>query len=476
MLRFDSDAPISKPAPSTAIRSQTYNRTVKQILLLALLGCTLSSAADWQIVWRDEFDGKAGSLPDSTKWTYDLGSGGWGNKELETYTNSPDNVHLDGNGHLVIRVIKTQSGYTSARLKTQGKFATAYGKVEARMKIPFGQGIWPAFWMLGEDISKAGWPACGEIDVMENIGKEPNIVHGTVHGPGYSGGNGIGKSITLKNRVADDFHIFTVVWEPESIEFFVDGVSYHKVTPASLPANTQWVFNKPFFLLLNLAVGGSWPGNPDDTTQFPQDLIVDWVRVSKKTDQAAIHSGAVVNAASFDTNLAPGALATLFGVNLGEGTKVTVNGVPAPLTFVNDTQANFQIPWSTPLNIPVEVHVARNNIDSNSEMITLNATAPSIFAVTCSDTANCTLWGNGFGQTMPPQQDGVPANASPLPYAASTCRLTIAGADTLVTYCGAAPGLLIDQLNFVAPSLTGPVAARLTVGEQSVDFLLAAQT
>jgi beta-glucanase (GH16 family) len=236
----------------------------------------------WQLVWSDEFTGPANSAPDLTKWTYDLGATGWGNRELENYTGSRQNALLDGRGNLVIRALKTaEGGYTSARLKTQGKFTFTYGKVEARIKIPFGQGIWPAFWMLGANIGSAHWPACGEVDIMENIGKEPARVHGTVHGPGYSGGNGIGRPYDLAGggKLADDFHLFTVVWQPESVEFLVDGVSYHKVTHASLPQGARWVFDAPMFLLLNLAIGGNWPGNPDSTTQFPQEMVVDYVRM-----------------------------------------------------------------------------------------------------------------------------------------------------------------------------------------------------
>jgi len=252
--------------------------------LLLLFALPAFSATNWKLAWSDEFNGAAGSLPDAAKWTYDLGAGGWGNQELETYTKSPENVSQDGEGHLLIRAIKTGDGYTSARLKTQGKFTTEYGKVAVRMKIPRGQGIWPAFWMLGADIESAGWPACGEIDVMENIGKEPSIVHGTIHGPGYSGSKGISHQYSLPNgaALADDFHVYAVEWSPDSITFSLDDKSYGTVTPSDLPPGTHWVYRHPFFLLLNVAVGGAWPGNPDNTTQFPQTLLVDWVRVWHK--------------------------------------------------------------------------------------------------------------------------------------------------------------------------------------------------
>lgn len=242
---------------------------------------------DWRLVWSDEFNGAAGTAPDATKWVYALGDGGWGNQELEVYTDRRDNSFLDGEGNLVIRAIKGASGeYTSARIKTQGRFAIRYGKIEARIRLPFGQGIWPAFWMLGDDVDTVGWPKCGEIDVMENIGKEPGVVHGTVHGPGYSGASGISAQYALPGSppLADDFHVYGVEWSPGLVEFSVDGISYAKVTPASLPKGAAWVYDHPFYLLLNLAVGGGWPGNPDATTKFPQSMLVDWVRVSQRTE------------------------------------------------------------------------------------------------------------------------------------------------------------------------------------------------
>jgi len=243
-------------------------------------------ATVWRLVWGAEFQGPAGSAPDPAIWTYDLGASGWGNNEKENYTNSTDNAFLDGAGHLIIQAIATPNGgYTSARLKTQGLYSVTYGKIEMRARIPFGQGIWPAFWMLGDDIDSAGWPRCGEIDIMENIGREPSTVHGTVHGPGYSGGNGIGAPFLLPNgqRFADGFHTFAVVWGPESVDFLVDNIAYKTVTTADLPQGAQWVFNHPFFLILNVAVGGNWPGDPDATTQFPQQMAVEYVRVFRSS-------------------------------------------------------------------------------------------------------------------------------------------------------------------------------------------------
>ena len=258
---------------------------IKLLALLLFTAVTALSHSDWKLIWSDEFNGPRNTLPDSSKWTFDLGGGGFGNRELETYTNNLDNISQDGEGHLEIRALKTPSGaFTSARIKTQGKFEVTHGKIEARIKIPSGQGIWPAFWMLGNDIAKVGWPRCGEIDIMENIGKEPSIVHGTVHGPGYSGKAGITAQFALPgtSALSAEFHIYSALWSPDSITFFLDDTAYATVTPATLPKGAKWVFNHPFFLLLNLAVGGAWPGNPDQTSVFPQTMLVDWVHVSAK--------------------------------------------------------------------------------------------------------------------------------------------------------------------------------------------------
>jgi beta-glucanase (GH16 family) len=259
------------------------SRFPQLLLVLAITLAPLHAQTHWKLVWSDEFNGAAGAAPDSSKWTYDLGASGWGNQELESYTDTRENSFLDGKGHLVIRALRTSDGkYTSARLKTEGKFSTQYGRIEARIKLPRGQGIWPAFWMLGADIGSVGWPACGEVDIMENIGREPRLNHGSLHGPNYPGA-GITAAYELRNRhpLYQAFHQFAIEWSPDKIEFLVDGVAYETVTAASLPRGTNWVFNRPFFFLLNVAVGGDWPGNPDGTTVFPQEMAVDYVRVWK---------------------------------------------------------------------------------------------------------------------------------------------------------------------------------------------------
>jgi len=252
--------------------------------------CTLHAAdgpVGRQVVWADEFDQADGSAPDPAKWVHDLGGGGWGNNELQSYTDRRVNSRVEG-GHLVIEARQEpftgRDGrareYTSARLKTKGKASWTGGRIEARIQVPRGQGIWPAFWMLGNEIDSARWPACGEIDVMEAIGREPNTVHGTVHGPGYSGGKGIGGKLDLPGQaLADAFHLYAIEWEPDRIRWLFDDQVYFTLTRDQLPAGTTWVFDRPHFLLLNLAVGGNWPGKPDATTQLPQRLLVDYVRV-----------------------------------------------------------------------------------------------------------------------------------------------------------------------------------------------------
>lgn len=260
---------------------------------------------DWRLAWSDEFDAPAGTSPDWSVWTPELGDGtangipGWGNGELQAYTDQPENVAHDGEGRLVITARESGAEappcyydepcrYTSARLITQGALEIRYGRIEARMKLPAGAGLWPAFWLLGNDIGEVGWPASGEIDVMENIGREPSTVHGTIHGPGYSGGDAVGRPFRLpaNARFADDFHDFALEWEADELRWYVDGVLYSTLTPADLPRGAAWVFDHPFFVILNVAVGGAWPGPPDASTVFPQSLVVEHVRVFEAADRA----------------------------------------------------------------------------------------------------------------------------------------------------------------------------------------------
>ena len=511
------------------------------LLLLAGVTAAAQTTSGWQLVWSDEFNGAAGTAPDPKKWNFDLGGGGWGNAEAEVYTSSTNNAFQDGNGNLVIRVIKDDQGrYTSARLQTGSPGASThttdgnwqYGRIEARLKLPFGKGVWPAFWMLGENISTVSWPGCGEVDIMENFGTFNNnatINNGTAHGPGYSGGSGIGHSYTLPfgETVYDDYHVYAIEWSPDSVVWYVDGAAYHTVTPASLPAGTKWVFNAPFFLLLNLAIGGpgnppTFLGQPDSSVTFPQDLLVDYVRVYQAVTipaiTPAISPGRIVNAASYLGAISPGSLATVYGNNLADavhapqnadgsfptsaaGVTVSVDGVNAPLVYVSPAQINFQVPWETAPGLAVPVKVTWNSVDSNVEPVTIASTAsPSFFLsefvngvawVTGNAADGCAtpvteclvragstyqLWANGLGPKTSPLRDGVPAPAAALevPGGPASCHLTIGGQPATVVYCGVAPFEIIDQVNFTYPAgvaTTSPyVGATLTINGASVHF------
>lgn len=246
----------------------------------------------WTLVWSDEFNGKAGVQPSDTFWNYNIGNeeaSGWGNRELEYYTRDPANVRLDGQGNLEIRALKNVADlwcfngdacpYTSARLTTFGKVAFEYGKVEARVQVPAGVGYWPAFWMLGS--GEGSWPNNGEIDIMEWLGRTPTTVYGTLHGPGYSADKGLSTPKELPEVVSKGFHTFAVIKRPSEIVWLLDGQPYKRVTPTDLPAGTQWVFERPSYLLLNLAVGGNWSGPVGAQTVFPGVMKVDYVRIWK---------------------------------------------------------------------------------------------------------------------------------------------------------------------------------------------------
>ena len=260
-------------------------------LLVLFASCstdeTQTVARFTELVMADEFD--TDGAPNPAIWNYNIGTGqnGWGNNELQYYTDRTENVKVE-NGVLIISAKEESfngSSYTSARLLTKGKLEQTYGRFEARMKLPYGQGIWPAFWLLGDDSNGTEiWPQIGEIDIMEYVGDEPTRMFGTVHGPGYSGGESISKAYVLNNdRFDTSFHIFGIEWGPNYINYYVDNVLYNQITPDDVPG--EWVFNRgPFYIILNLAVGGSLPGPPNDETVFPQNLLVDYVRVYKSSN------------------------------------------------------------------------------------------------------------------------------------------------------------------------------------------------
>ncbi len=263
-------------------------------LLTFSLGFTLISSCtntnelpdrNYTLVWSDEFDGTTGDPPNPEFWNYDIGTGenGWGNNELQYYTDRTENIHIDGKGSLVIKAINEQfqgRNFTSARITTKGLKEFRFGRIEARIKAPFSQGLWPAFWMLGANIDGVGWPQTGEIDIMELRGQQPSTIIGSIHGPGYSGGDAISQSFTLfDSRFDTEFHVFAVEWGSDFIDFFVDDRLYNRLTPADLPSGSDWVFDRHFFLLLNVAVGGNFVGAPSPGSRFPQTMLIDYVRV-----------------------------------------------------------------------------------------------------------------------------------------------------------------------------------------------------
>jgi beta-glucanase (GH16 family) len=255
----------------------------------------------WELVWADEFSDPAGTSPNPDKWGYEIGDGvvngipGWGNDELQYYTNSPDNVATDGEGNLVITAQEADGSYacyygtcdyTSARLVTKDLAEFAYGRIESRIQVPDGAaGLWPAFWSLGTDIDLVGWPQTGEIDFMEYVSRLPNEFFGTIHGPGYSGGQSYGDVYDFGVPVSDEYHTFVTEWEPDLIKWYVDDTLYHTATPEDVAPN-QWVFNDPVYLLLNMALGGNFGGALSDDLVFPQEMKVDYVRVFQGPDTA----------------------------------------------------------------------------------------------------------------------------------------------------------------------------------------------
>jgi len=266
-------------------------------VLISLVGCNDNAGVQtlpkrtYQLVWSDEFNNTTTSVVDNTKWNIDSGIGsnndGWGNDEKEYYTSRDTNIIVK-NGCLTITALKELYGgksFTSARINTKGLFEHAYGRIEARIKTPYGPGIWPAFWMMGANNDSVVWPDCGEIDIMELRGQKSNIINGTLHGPGYSGVSAIEKSFAFVNdRFDSGFHVLAVEWGINYIDFYVDNTLYQEVTPKSVPG--KWVFDHPFYIILNVAVGGNYVGGwPSEQTPFPQTMLVDYVRVYKEVSK-----------------------------------------------------------------------------------------------------------------------------------------------------------------------------------------------
>jgi beta-glucanase (GH16 family) len=235
----------------------------------------------WELVWHDEFDGDE---INEENWTYDIGAGGWGNGESQYYTDRPENARIE-DGFLVIEARQErfmESYYTSARLKSQGLQEFQYGRIEARLRVPVGRGLWPAFWMLGSNFSEVGWPNSGEIDIMEYIGREPDLIFGTIHGPGYSGALGLSHWNRQDYDIADEFHTYGIEWDEDQITWFYDGEEYGSYSRSDV-GERDWPFDQPFFFILNLALGGTLPGPIGLDTVFPTQYLVDYVRVFQRS-------------------------------------------------------------------------------------------------------------------------------------------------------------------------------------------------
>ncbi len=240
---------------------------------------TPTSYAGYSLAWNDEFS--EDSL-DNASWNYETGGDGWGNNELEYYTNSSKNCYITQHKYLVIEARNEAVGnnsYTSARIQTLGKHEFKYGRIDIRAKVPYGKGMWPALWMLGSDINTSPWPLCGEIDMMEVLGNNPSETYGTLHwGDATTGQLSVGGNYSLTgDDFSKKFHVFTTIWTADKIEWYVDDIKYFGASQASITGTNP--FNNPFFFIFNVAVGGNWPGSPDGTTIFPQRMIVDYIRV-----------------------------------------------------------------------------------------------------------------------------------------------------------------------------------------------------
>jgi beta-glucanase (GH16 family) len=289
MITTEPPGTSSNPALSAPVLKRILTRACIGLILCAVpvVAAPQTQPTNWHLTWSDEFNDPNGSPPDPRKWNIVTGGKGFGNNELETYTARLANAQQK-DGNLVITAQKEDltgpdgvpRHYTSARLNTRNHFAQRYGRFEARIQLPVGKGIWPAFWLLGDDHETNHWPNCGEIDILETIGA-PDTMYSTIHGPGYSGSKGPSTKYDLPpgQQLDNAFHLYEVEWSPENIKFFLDDHLIVERTPDDLPLGTKWVYDHPFYVLLNLAVGGNWPGDPDDTTKFPQQMLVDYVRV-----------------------------------------------------------------------------------------------------------------------------------------------------------------------------------------------------
>ena len=284
---------------SAACAAPTTARNTAAPPRMAMAATPAASAFD-TLVWSDEFD-----TANAADWTFETGGHGWGNQELQFYTDGQNAfIQHDPLAGSRVLVIEARRGapagascwygtcqYSSTRMITRGKREFRHGRVEARIRLPQTQGIWPAFWMLGSDFGQVGWPHSGEIDIMEHVGFEPTLTHGALHGPGYSGNTPFSGTHDLGERADARYRVYAVEWDAAGIAWFVDGQPFYRLTRAQVEARGPWVFDQPFFLLLNVAVGGSWPGSPDASSVFPQRMYVDWVRVYQAAPPRIRRSG-----------------------------------------------------------------------------------------------------------------------------------------------------------------------------------------
>lgn len=332
---------------------------------------TVTAKADtgWNLAWSDEFNGTS---INTSNWKYETGGDGWGNNELEYYTNRSENARIE-NGNLVIEARKENyngMNYTSARLKSQGLKNWTYGKVEARMKLPAGQGVWPAFWMLGENISQVSWPKCGEIDIMEHINNE-SAIHGTIHWDSTGNNTHAQYGAASPNIDVTQYHVYSIEWDASSIKWFVDGTQYLEANIANNINGTE-AFHKPFFILFNLAIGGNWPGNPDGSTPFPAKMYVDYVRVYQHGDN--------------NPTPAP-----------------TAPAVPSELSAVASNQSSINVSWNASSGATGYDLKVDNNIISNvtspyvNSGLTENST--HTYAVRAKNANGTSSWSNSISAT-----------------------------------------------------------------------------
>ncbi|MEV8512126.1 ricin-type beta-trefoil lectin domain protein [Dactylosporangium sp. NPDC051484] len=304
------------------LKSLASAALVASMVATGLVVVSAQSAAQAAVVWSEEFNGASGQGVDTSRWNFDTGGGGFGNQELEYYNSGTSNVYQDGQGHLVIEARRESGGrscwygtcqWTSGRIHTAGKFTQQYGHVEARIQVPKGNGLWPAFWMLGGGT----WPNGGEIDIMENVGRDPNTVFGTIHGPGYSGGNAVGGTRNIGQALGNAYHVFAIDWSPNLIIWTLDGSEYFRATPASVRGNS-WVFDHPFYIILNLAVGGNFPGSPDGSTPSVNRMLIDYVRVSTADNPPPAGGGNALRGAE------SGRCIDVPGANAADGVRLSV--------------------------------------------------------------------------------------------------------------------------------------------------------